>query len=850
MTIHEDDPRLTAYALGEIENENERAEIEAALHSEPNLARTVDAIRSTAATLSKTLSQESAPDLESAQREALLEEVGAESEKPLVPAPRHRLKLPTFRILDMAAVLVIIGLLAAMLIPAFDKVRMSSSVGLEFTALDETVAVRDSLVEPDPSAFERRYDSNETAEPEVADAIVVASDEATLDHSSPVVDSLLVADVGVDVEEDDEIQEAVAAGSAVPGETGKPLGIRSDDAQLETGLSPVAAAQPAAPEAPPHPMVAVREPDQVAPATAMVGATKAEPESPAERMVALQSPAPRADAFAPVAAPHGKIRAKPGPDGSALRSQQLSSPRVRSAPESGRMQFETAAPMPEPDAWNREGYDRIDERTFTVVADDPLSTFSIDVDTASYANVRRFIERGVLPPVDAIRLEEFVNYFGYEYPLPDWDPSGEAAEAGQHPFSVTTEVGRAPWAQEHLLVKIGLQGYEVPMEQRQPSNLVFLVDVSGSMNASDKLPLVNDSLMQLVGQLDRRDRVAIVVYAGASGLVLPSTTADNAETIRHALKQLQAGGSTNGGQGIQLAYKVAMDHFIAGGNNRVILCTDGDFNVGLSSRGELTRLIEEKAKSGVFLTICGFGTGNLRDGMMEDLTNRGNGNYAIIDSPREARKVFGTQLTGTLLTIAKDVKIQVEFNPRNVASYRLLGYENRALAHRDFNDDTKDAGEIGAGHTVTALYEIIPVGAESRPGSVDPLRYSSADSPESDTTAASADEFADELMTVKLRYKQPDEDVSTRIETTVAVPDWIANGTSPTVSTNFRWASAVAEFALLLRRSPFAPEASWDAVIERARSALGTDPHGYRAEFLSLCYRARDLHQQLYPDVH
>ncbi|MEO0795576.1 MAG: VWA domain-containing protein [Verrucomicrobiota bacterium] len=485
--------------------------------------------------------------------------------------------------------------------------------------------------------------------------------------------------------------------------------------------------------------------------------------------------------------------------------------------------------------WNREGYDSIEENEFIAPKAQPISTFSVDVDTASYANTRRFISQGSLPPADAVRIEELINYFDYAYPNPDWNVN--APKVG-HPFSVTTEVSSAPWNPKHTLVRIGLQGFEVPWDERPANNLVFLVDVSGSMDQSNKLPLVKQALTELIQRLDRRDRVAIVVYAGSSGLALPSTTADNYETIEHALNNLQAGGSTNGAQGIELAYATAQKHFIDDGNNRVILCTDGDFNVGVSDRGRLVSLIEEKAKSGVFLSICGFGQGNYRDGMMESLSNKGNGNYAYIDTANEARKVFGEDLTSTLLTIANDVKIQVEFNPANVGAYRLIGYENRKLAAQDFNDDKKDAGEIGSGHSVTALYEIIPVGIESdfSTSTVDKLKYgeNSLSAP-----ATSDSEFANELMTVKLRYKLPDEDTSTLLSTVINKLDG-----STATSADLQFASAVAEFGMLLRDSQFKGNSDWDSLIQRARQSIGKDPSGIRLEFIDLARRAQGIAEQ------
>ncbi len=473
---------------------------------------------------------------------------------------------------------------------------------------------------------------------------------------------------------------------------------------------------------------------------------------------------------------------------------------------------------------NREGYARIVENEFKNPLDHPLSTFSIDVDTASYANVRRFLNQGVLPPTDAVRIEEMVNYFAYAYEEPKDD----------HPFATLIEAASAPWKPEHRLVRIGLKGKEIEKADRPNANLVFLVDVSGSMSNPNKLPWVKESLKMLTEQMGTNDRVAIVVYAGASGLALPSTTANNKETILHALDRMRSGGSTNGGAGINLAYKVASDHFIEDGINRVILCTDGDFNVGTTDQGSLTRLIEEKAKTGIFFSAIGYGMGNYQDSMMEELSNRGNGNYAYIDSLQEANKVFVEDLLGTLMTIAKDVKIQVEFNPTQVNAYRLIGYENRKLAKEDFNDDTKDAGEIGAGHTVTALYEIVPVGIELETPSVDPLRYQTSD----DRSRRNA--VSDELLTVKLRYKEPDADTSQLLEFPFAqAPQAIEQA-----STDLRFAASVAGLGMLLRDSQHKGDITFSDVINLAESAKGSDTNGRRSEFVGLVRKARDLSMQ------
>jgi Ca-activated chloride channel family protein len=476
-------------------------------------------------------------------------------------------------------------------------------------------------------------------------------------------------------------------------------------------------------------------------------------------------------------------------------------------------------PPPRDGDFNREGYEHRGENPFVGTADEPLSTFSIDVDTASYSNVRRFLEQGRLPPADAIKIEELINYFSYDDP----DPKGNL------PFSANTEISTAPWNSSHRLVRIGLQGRRLDTRKLPASNMVFLLDVSGSMHSADKLPLLKDSLAMLVNEMRPKDRVAIAVYAGAAGLVLPSTSGRHKDRILAALDNLQAGGSTAGAAGIELAYKVARENFIRGGNNRVILATDGDFNVGPSSDGELVRLIENKRKGGVFLTVLGFGTGNYQDAKMEKLADKGNGNHAYIDSLLEARKVLVSEMGGTLFTIAKDVKLQIEFNPGKVKAYRLIGYENRMLAARDFNDDKKDAGELGAGHSVTALYEIIPAGSKEKVVGVDELKYQRVQS----TTAAGSGE----LMTVKLRYKAPDGDKSRLIVHVVKdSPRPLAR-----TSKDFRFATAVAELGLLLRDSKHKANASWPALIARAEGALGSDRGGYRKAFLTLAGKAQRL---------
>ncbi|MBS1664487.1 MAG: VWA domain-containing protein [Bacteroidetes bacterium] len=471
--------------------------------------------------------------------------------------------------------------------------------------------------------------------------------------------------------------------------------------------------------------------------------------------------------------------------------------------------------------FNREEYANIIENRFLRVRQEPLSTFSIDVDAASYSNVRRYIQQGALPPAGAVRIEEMINYFDYRYPQP----------TGTDPFSVNTELSACPWNPQHRLVLIGLQGKEHEAAELPAANLVFLIDVSGSMDEPNKLPLVKTSLKLLTEQLREKDHVAIVVYAGNAGLVLPSTSGSEKRKIKEAIDNLEAGGSTAGGQGLELAYKVARQNLVKGGNNRIVLATDGDFNVGASSEDELVRMIEKERETGVFLSVLGFGMGNYQDNKMQQLADKGNGNHSYIDNINEARKVLVKEFGSTLFTIAKDVKIQVEFNPEKVQAYRLIGYENRALAAEDFNDDKKDAGELGSGHRVTALYEIIPAGIKDEfTTGVDSLKYQTRGS----VAAGSA---SDEWMTVKLRYKEPDGNQSRLLAKTV-------NGTESSLegsSANFRFAAAVAEFGLLLRNSDFKEKSSWQQVLSLARGAKEADNDGYRSEFIGLVETASAL---------
>lgn len=501
------------------------------------------------------------------------------------------------------------------------------------------------------------------------------------------------------------------------------------------------------------------------------------------------------------------------------RAEKMEAPAIQAAaPESVMaMDKEISSGAParrdEPD-FNTEEYSRIYENAFYKPVDQPLSTFSIDVDTASYSNVRRFLNNGSLPYPDAVRIEELINYFDYDYPQPE----------GSRPFSLNTELSACPWNDENMLLLVGLQGKSIEFEQIPESNIVFLIDSSGSMQDEGKLPLLKQAMAMLTEQLRPEDRISIVAYAGSAGLVLPPVSGNDKEAVFRALDNLEAGGSTAGGEGIELAYKIASDNLFKNGNNRIILATDGDFNVGASSEGELTRMIEEKREQGIFLTVLGFGMGNYKDSRMESLADKGNGNYAYIDTINEARKVLVEGLSGTMFTIASDVKIQIEFNPAYVGEYRLIGYENRVMDAQDFDDDKKDAGEIGAGHSVTALYEIVPANG------VEPsvLRYQ-----ERSTTESSAG--SGELGYLKLRYKNPGEDQSILSE------EPVSSMITDKPSENLRFASAVAEWGMILRKSEHAPEASIERVIKTVQKSLGEDPYGYRAEFLTLLYKTRNL---------
>jgi Ca-activated chloride channel family protein len=743
MNITPDDPRLTAYVLGELD-EHERAEVQAQVRQSPELQRAVQEIRETAQLLSEEFEKEAAPALTDAQRKA-------------------------------------VELAAAKQSGRADSLSRRSLHGRRIWL---------------PAAL-------------AASFLIVAGATAFM---------------LIQTEREGQKRLVSAANMKGVGTSANLYGGQSYGYQIP----PPATAAP-----------------QKSVALGVPAATPATPPPPSARQVVVRETMVLADSL-------GKERGESADRSYWMLSRKLDDQELRRFKAPGYSADDSAnglgqsqqglldlfdgsygyeVPFPEETLdyrFNTEAYDHIVENTFKRVTDEALSTFSIDVDTASYANVRRFLNSGQLPPPGAVRIEEMINYFDYDYPLPD----------GDVPFSVNVEIADCPWAADHRLARIGLKGMEIVQEERPPANLVFLIDVSGSMKPANKLPLLKQALELLVAELSEEDQAAMVVYAGASGLVLDSTSCEQKDVILRALKFLEAGGSTNGGAGIQLAYDIATENFIDDGINRVILATDGDFNVGITNQGVLISLIEEKAKTGVFLSVLGFGMGNYKDSNLEKLADKGNGNYAYIDTLNEAQKVLVDQMGGTLMTIAKDVKIQIEFNPAEVNAYRLVGYENRILAKEDFNDDTKDAGEIGAGHTVTAFYEIVPVGVEVDLPPVDPLKYQPQWDDEGDE-GGEADEgdASGEMMTVKLRYKPPAGDRSKLIEVPVTDDGLLLADASD----DFAFATSVASFGMLLRGSEHARDLTYDAVLEMAQASLGEDHNGYRAEFVDLVHKAMSI---------
>ncbi len=847
MKLSADSPELTAYALGEL-NPAERAQVEAALHESPELRAEVMALQHTVGRLADEFAAEPSVALSVEQRAAIVgqaaslpaaDPVGAEVTRLTSPAEDRdsscRL-LPTEggptlwqRLLAWRQQLIWAAVGACAVALSFSFWPRQRDALTEFNQLryQTLPAVSDppppERVGPGAPAGPSNRDSKRAEELE---AVVVSKplpDPARpLKAPSPAASPVVIQPAPVSPTSAARKTVAAPAGGAAEPKLAQRYGLAPRGAQgLDTAIAESKAAPMTEAPQPQMPMdpilgrrygLAPRRESSATPAPADLGRSK------------VGAAAPRADAL-------GRERARslvksapasavPNFAGGTVISDEL----MPEAMESRYLRYRPIAPIyPQPGG---EGYEAFADNDFKSVASVPLSTFSLDVDTASYANTRRFLREGSLPPRAAVRLEELINYFHYDYPQP----------RGEHPFLASIELAESPWKEGHKLVRLGLQAKAVDRRERPAANLVFLVDVSGSMEPENKLPLVKRSLRLLLDKLTERDRVGIVTYAGESRVAAEPTgvSAAGKAKLLSVIEGLRAGSGTHGSAGIQMAYAMATNQFNRENVNRVILCTDGDFNVGITDRGELLSFITERAKSGVFLSVLGYGMGNYKDGTMELLADKGNGNYAYVDSFTEARKVLSEQLEGTLVTVAKDVKVQVEFNPARVKSYRLLGYENRALKDRDFNDDTKDAGEVGAGHQITVLYEIEP--AVPNLAGVDPLRY--AGKPADDEVKARLKSgHGDELLNLKLRYKAPDGETSKLIETPVKDGD----REFTQASSDFKFATAVAGYGMLLRQSPHKAELTWEKVSRLAEQGLGEDKEGYRAEFVDLVRRAQQL---------
>lgn len=799
--MNTNDPRLTAYALGELE-EGERVQLEALLAARADLRAEVESIRAVASELHDELMCEPTPALSGDQREAIRTQAGGERGGLKLVGEDERTIRPAvwwWRVgISGAAAVLLLGVFVPLMSRnrgGSDGLAIGPNRANKTNALNKEVVMGDAApaeVSPAARLDEARRNADELG--------------ATKDQLEKMRD----ANGGrVDPKGVNDTPELLSVQASSP----NPTGVAAYS--LSAGKN-APASSPAREE---------RERDEAA-----RGWTPSSIQNSNSEIAASLFGAPG-------------DRIAGGPDGASKKPAEQ--PVMGDIPIIGEPFRRSPVDDFEMESGNR--YNPIVENDFLGAAEAPLSTFSIDVDTAAYSMVRRQLRDGYRPSPDSVRLEEMINYFDYAYDAP--------SPGDRDPFRANVEVAACPWQPEHRLVRVGIKGMEIPHDDRPATNLVFLLDVSGSMSDQNKLPLVKQGLMDLVDHLTVDDRVAIVVYAGASGLVLDSTFVSDKDTILGALDRLGSGGSTNGGAGIELAYKVAQDHFIKDGVNRVILATDGDFNVGVTNNGDLIRLIEDKAKSGVFLTTLGFGTGNLNDAMLEQLADKGNGMCAYIDTIEEAQKVLIDQMSGSLVTIAKDVKIQVEFNPAVVQSYRLLGYENRALAAQDFNDDTKDAGEIGAGHTVTALYEVALAGGEparraredvaladdgeakeaAKPqaaeGAIDPLRYQQ---PAKLTPVAQS---SGEMLIVKLRYKQPAGDTSTLVQ----FPVHDEGHTWDQASGDFKFAASVAAFGMILRDSAYKGAATFDSVMDWARAGESTDAHGYRKGFVNMVGKAKEI---------
>jgi Ca-activated chloride channel family protein len=799
------DPRLTAYALGELDGA-ERAEIEALLAKDEDARRVVEEIRATAALVSAEMAGSGAASLTEAQRAA----VAAKANR---VAPVHRMSSARW-------------LIAAASVAAAATIVASTTwwkPGIE-TAAVPIAANDDADGDIVMTRSENLYDSTRSTA-EVEDASVPGTANATFTLAGGSgANGDFVPSSSTSIGEDGFKREESAQDGGRGGESGLVPGGGGGGGGTRRAGSVVSCPEPNAPGGSPSGGTSIgvgagggHFGGGRAPRTGggkSGGGLGQAPNGPQRRRMrgpAGETPPASRDPSDPAPPPEAGGPSTPG-GGPTTGGPDASGP--------------TVDDYTYPDNWaehpsgSSASYAHVEDNPFRLVKDTPLSTFGVDVDTASYSNVRRFLTAGQLPPPGAVRIEEMVNYFPYEYAPP----------TDGRPFAVRVDVAGCPWKTDHRLVRVAIKGKVVATAARPAANLVFLLDVSGSMQPANRLALVLQSMKLLVGQLEPRDRVAIVVYAGESGLALPSTSCEDKAKILATLDSLHAGGSTNGASGIQLAYDIAAQNHIDGGVNRVILATDGDFNVGVTDQSSLVKLVQEKAKAGTFLSVLGVGDDNYQDSTMEMLADRGNGNYAYIDTLKEGEKALVAQASGTLVTIAKDVKLQIEFNPSQVGAYRLIGYENRVLAAEDFKDDKKDAGEIGAGHTVTALYELAPPGSSgTETAGVDPLKYQ--------TSPATTGGSSNELLTVKLRWKEPASDVSTPMEVPVVDEGITYSSASP----DFKFAASVALFGMCLRQSPHRGNGTLAAALELATEGTANDPGGHRAEFVTLIKRAAEL---------
>ena len=793
------DPRLTAYALGELTDRKDVEAVEALLQESPALRREVESLRTTAELIQSELEQEPLPSLTPQQLANLGKPPRAWSLWSSV-RPRNASWWFPVGVATAAATAVVIStvvlllqepevlpLTAGLQRPEYTAREAPADMSAVTNEAHDTASPDPSVVAPPP----RRVQSVRTPQenPSPTPPAPPATSGSTL-PAGPAPDPSTVSPPGSGQSNDEELLLSSPSVQGVASLTGTALVSENVVDNADSRGSPVS-----------HGGGRVIEPGEI----------------PGSKIVKPKR-IPGSRILGPGVIPEGIIREQ-----FSRRERSRMRPPVPFTPTfpvRSNLGDRPAVPAPVPSRSSTEEYRHQEENPFLKVSRDPLSTFGIDVDTASYSNVRRFLRQGSFPPPDAVRIEEMVNYFSYDYEAP----------RGEYPVSVHMELARAPWKEEHLLLRIGVQAKEIDPAQRPPANLVFLIDVSGSMRPDNKLPLLKRALRLLIRNLGEKDRIAFVTYAGESAVALPSTSCDRKEEIFQALERIMAGGPTNGEAGIRDAYATAADHFIRGGINRVILATDGDFNLGMTDEGSLIRLIRKQARTGIFLSVLGLGTGNYKDAVLESLANRGNGNYAYLDSLEEARKVLVQEMGATLVTVAKDAKIQVEFNPARVDSYRLIGYENRGLRNEEFNDDSRDGGEIGAGQQVTALFEIVPAGTPDPAAAVDPLKYQTPLEPNPGSNA-------DEWLTLKFRYKPPDQAKSRLLEFTHSAPAASFQEASP----DFRFASGVAAFGMILRDSPHRGNATLERVLHWTLDSTGEDPPGPRGEFVQMLLKAMVL---------